>query len=279
MTVLLIVALIAAPAAHAGNDDAKATALLGLAQARSQQLPLLANDAAAGNVDAFRELGATADKIDAVLTRLKHGDPQIGFGGIADRAPLRKNLADVDASWAKLNAEVAKVLAGQRQVSESAAAVDEFDRKLAVLNSRMDEVVKILSERAAPASQAVLASRQMLFADRMQRRAHFVLNGGEEAASAAAGLQRDAQYYGVVLKGLISGNAELNVKAINHPAAHEILSDISKQWDDLAPTVTKLLEAASTLEDTRQAADNIRVESQTFLLKSMPLLLTIGQIR
>jgi twitching motility protein PilJ len=111
----------------------------------------------------------------------------------------------------------------------------------------------------------------MLLADRMQRRVQSILTGGEDAQSAADGLARDSQFYGVVLSGLINGNPDLNIRAMDNANAREILAEINKSWVDLADPVKKLLDAASGLQDVKQAADQASVDSQTMLLKAEPL--------
>ncbi|MBN8888309.1 MAG: methyl-accepting chemotaxis protein [Rudaea sp.] len=253
------------------DRDAQASALVTRIQVLSQQLSRQSNDAAGGNLDAFASLKHTRDTISDLFTRLKNGDARTGMTGYANLPTLKNDFAELDQAWTQLSGDAGKVLDSQEQVLSTAASTDDFNRKTAVLNSRMDEVVKILIERGAPASQVVTASRQMLYADRMQRRAQAIVAGGEDSPSAAAGLQRDSQFYGVVLGGLINGNGDLNIRAIDGASAREILNDINKQWIDLAPSVTKLLEAAPILQTVKQAADKASIDSQTLLFKADPL--------
>ena len=253
------------------NQDAQASALVTRIQVLSQQLSRQSADAAGGNLDAFASLKHTRDTIADLLARLKTGDVRTGMGGYADQATLKSDFAELDQAWNQLSADAAKVLDSQEQVLSTAASTDDFNRKTAVLNSRMDEVVKILTERGGSGTQVMTASRQMLYADRMQRRAQAIQLGGEDSPSAAAGLQRDSQFYGVVLAGLINGNADLNIRALDNANAKEILNDINKQWIDLAPQVTKLFEAAPTLQAVKQAADKASIDSQTLLFKADPL--------
>ena len=253
------------------NQDAQASALVTRIQVLSQQLSRQSNDAAGGNLDAFASLKHTRDTISDLFARLQKGDARTGMRGYAGMENLTKDFAELEQAWTQLSGDAGKVLDSQEQVLSTTANTDDFNRKTAVLNSRMDEVVKILTERNAPAGQVVTASRQMLYADRMQRRAQAIVAGGEDSPSAAAGLQRDSQFYGVVLAGLISGNADLNIRAIDNANAKEILNDINKQWVDLAPQVTKLFEAAPVLQSVKQAADKASIDSQTLLFKADPL--------
>jgi len=253
------------------NQDAQASALVTRIQVLSQQLSRQSADAAGGNLDAFASLKHTRDTIADLLARLKTGDVRTGMGGYADHATLKSDFAELDQAWNQLSADAAKVLDSQEQVLSTAASTDDFNRKTAVLNSRMDEVVKILTERGGSGTQVMTASRQMLYADRMQRRAQAIVAGGEDSPSAAAGLKRDSEFYGLVLAGLINGNADLNIRSLDNANAKEILNDINKQWIDLAPQVTKLFEAAPTLQAVKQAADKASIDSQTLLFKADPL--------
>jgi len=260
------------------NQDAKAAALVTRTQVLSQQLSRQANDAAGGTVDAFGSLKQTRDTIADLVNRLKQGDARTGMQGYAGETTLAADFKELDAAWTQLRDDATKVLDSQQQILGSATTIDDFNRKTAVLNSRMDEVVKILTERTGSTTQVMTASRQMLYADRMQRRAQSIIQGGEDSPTAAAGLQRDAQFYGVVLSGLINGNPDLNIKAMDNAAARDILNDINKQWIDLTPQVTKLLDSASSLQEVKKAVDKASVDSQTLLLKADTLAQHIGDL-
>ena len=283
LVVLLIVAIIVALVdfgflTYNAGQDAKASALVTKIQVLSQQLSKVANDATGGNIDAFKSLEATRNAVDDLLNKLRKGDPSNGMLAYGNSG-VAKEIADLDKAWAPLNTNVTKILDSKEQVLSTAATAADFNGKMPVLNSRMDEVVKILTEKNGSASQVMISSRQMLLADRMQRRVQSILQGGEEAQSAADGLQRDAQFYSAVLAGLISGNPDLNIRAMDNPNAKEILADINKQWGELvSDPVKKLLDSASALQDVKQAADQASIDSQTMLLKAEPLSKGIGDL-
>ena len=81
----------------------------------------------------------------------------------------------------------------------------------------------------------MISSREMLLADRMQRRVQSILQGGEEAQSAADGLQRDAQFYGARANGPDrAAIPTLNIRAMDNANAKEILADINDSWAELS---------------------------------------------
>jgi twitching motility protein PilJ len=284
LVVLLILAILVALVDfgylnYYAGQDAKASTLVTKIQVLSQQLSKVANDAAGGNLDAFKSLEATRNSIDDLLNKLKKGDSSTGMQGYGN-SDVSKEISDLDRAWAPLNTNATKILDSKEQVLSTAGVAADFNGKMPVLNSRMEEVIKILTEKNGSASQVMISSREMLLADRMQRRVQTIREGGEEAQSAADGLQRDAQYYSAVLAGLVNGNPDLNIKAMDNPNARQILTDINQQWTELvSDPVKKILDSASPLQDVKQAADQTSIDSQSMLLKAEPLSKGIGELQ
>ncbi len=285
LVVLLIAAILVAVIdfgwlTYNASQDAKASALVTKVQVLSQQLSTVANAAAGGNIDAFKSLEATRNTIDDLLNKLSKGDKNTGMRGYGEVSGVAKEISDLDKAWQPLNTSATKILDSKEQVLNTAQVAADFNSKMPVLNSRMDEVVKILTDKNGSPSQVMISSREMLLADRMQRRVQTIVQGGEEAQSAADGLQRDAQFYGAVLAGLISGNPDLNIRAMDNPNARQILSDMNTQWTDLVgDPVKKLLDSASALQDVKQAADQTSIDSQTMLLKAEPVAVRLGELQ
>jgi twitching motility protein PilJ len=285
LVVLLIAAILVAVLdfgwlTYNASQDAKASALVTKIQVLSQQLSTVANAAAGGNIDAFKSLEQTRNTVDDLLNKLSKGDKTTGMQGYGDVSGVAKEIGDLDKAWQPLNTNATKILDSKEQVLNTAQVAADFNSKMPVLNSRMDEVVKILTEKNGTSNQVMISSREMLLADRMQRRVQTIVQGGEEAQSAADGLQRDAQLYGAVLAGLISGNPDLNIRAMDNPNARQILSDMNTQWTDLVgDPVKKLLDSASSLQDVKQAADQASIDSQTMLLKADPVAVRLGELQ
>src|SRR6476646_5441211 len=99
------------------GQDAKATALVTKIAVSSQQLSKVANDAAGGNIDAFKTLEATRNSVDDLLTKLKKGDPASGMQtAYANVSGVSKEIADLDKAWAPLNTNATKILDSKEQV-------------------------------------------------------------------------------------------------------------------------------------------------------------------
>ncbi|MGB0134596.1 methyl-accepting chemotaxis protein [Dokdonella sp.] len=255
------------------THDRQASSLTTEIQVASQALTTYAANAAGGNELAFDELAKTTKDIDSFLGYLNKGNakepsPFVGMPAYDAEPGVEKELKDLNNAWAPVLTNATKILDGKSLVLDTATISSEFTSTMPILNSRMNEVVNILTERNGGAGQVYIATRQMLLADRMIRRVQEILQGGEDAQSAADGFNRDAALYRSVLTGLIEGAPALNIKPIDQPNARDILIDVSEQWEQLNEPVGKIIDASTGLQVVKQAADAIFTDSQSVLLKA-----------
>ena len=238
-------------------------------QVLSQSTAKFALESASGNLDSFKELDATRATLDNLIRKLKNGDPDTGMPGYGNAsAGVGPAITALDKSWAQLDGDLTKILRNKELVLDSKQQTDAFTREVPVLDSRMDQVASIVKQGGGSANQTYTVVNQMLLGDRMIRRALEVQTGGEDAQTAADGLARDAQLYGAVLSGLIQGNSEVGVSALPQPAARNILETVNKGWLGVSDPLNKLLAAAPTLVEVKQAANQASVDSQSVLLRA-----------
>jgi twitching motility protein PilJ len=262
------------------GEDRQAIALTTQIQVLSQQTAKFALESSDGNTDSFKELESTRNAIDSAVQRLKKGDPNSGMQPYADNnaTPAGRAVNALDASWKQLDAAISKILSNRAVVLDSGQRAGTLSQQMPLLNSSMEQVVNILQQRNGSAEQMLGTSRQMLSADRIIRRVQEVLQGGDNAQSAADGLSRDAQLYGNVLKGLIEGNPDSGVRPINDANARKILTDMDASWAQLAEPVAKLVSAAGNIADVKRAGNQASLDSQTVLLRANDLSEQIGKL-
>ncbi|MEO8998369.1 MAG: methyl-accepting chemotaxis protein [Rhodanobacter sp.] len=262
------------------GEDRQAIALTTQIQVLSQQTAKFALESSDGNTDSFKELESTRNSIDSAVQRLDKGDPQSGMHAYADNnaTPAGRAASALDASWKQLDADIGKILSNKAVVLDSGQRANTLSQQMPLLNSSMEQVVNILQQRNGSSEQMLGTSRQMLSADRIIRRVQEVLQGGDNAQSAAAGLSRDAQLYGNVLKGLLEGNNDSGVKPIGDANARKILTDMDANWTKLADPVAKLVAAAGNIADVKHAGNQASLDSQTVLLRANDLSEQIGKL-
>ncbi|CAM5313957.1 methyl-accepting chemotaxis protein [Rhodanobacter lindaniclasticus] len=262
------------------GEDRQAVALTTQIQVLSQQTAKFALESADGNVNSFKELESTRNAIDSAVKRLDKGDTNSGMQAYADgnKSPAGRAVTALDAAWAQLDGDIGKILSNKAVVLDSAQRAATISQQMPLLNSSMEQVVNILQQRNGSSEQMLGTSRQMLSADRIIRRVQEVLQGGDNAQSAADGLSRDAQLYGNVLKGLIEGNPDSGVRPISDANARKILTEMDANWAKLADPVAKLSAAAANIADVKRAGNQASLDSQTVLLRANDLSDQIGKL-
>jgi len=262
------------------SEDRQAIALTTQIQVLSQQTAKSALEAANGNAESFNELAANRNSIDSAVQRLIKGDAHTGMPAYDDKNTTLTGRAVValNDSWKQLDGDIGKILSNQAVVTDSGVRANTLAQQMPLLNSSMEQVVNILQQHNGSSDQMLGTSRQMLSGDRIIRRVQEVLQGGDNAQSAADGLSRDAQLYGNVLKGLLEGNSESGVKPIGDPNAKKILTDMTDSWDKLADPLAKLVAAAGNLADVKHAGNQASLDSQTVLLRANDLSEQVGKL-
>ncbi|MBN8726633.1 MAG: type IV pili methyl-accepting chemotaxis transducer N-terminal domain-containing protein [Xanthomonadales bacterium] len=259
------------------RDDRKAVQYTTQIQVLSQQLSKYAAEAAAGNELAFEELESTRTSIGKFVKSLNSGD-ETGMPGYAGAPGVGSELDALTKSWNQLQADASKILSNKDVVLNAHASAKEFTDRLSTLNARMTEVVNILTDRNASAPQVYITSRQMQLADRMGGRVGRILAGGDDTQASAAGLERDSRLYQSVVTGLLEGASELNIKPLDNANAKDIVSDVAGQWASVGGPVTVVLDAATALQEVKDAADASSTDSQGVLLRAGNVALRIDEL-
>ncbi|HEX7769237.1 MAG TPA: type IV pili methyl-accepting chemotaxis transducer N-terminal domain-containing protein, partial [Dokdonella sp.] len=133
------------------EQDRKAVALTTSIQVTSQQLAKYAAEAAGGNELAFQELESTRKNIDTYVRSLNEGD-RSGVPSYKGAPGVGPELDALTKAWAQLQAGAKKILDSKDTVLNASTSAKDFGDKLSALNSRMSEVVNILTDRNASAS-------------------------------------------------------------------------------------------------------------------------------
>ncbi|MFO7763941.1 MAG: methyl-accepting chemotaxis protein [Wenzhouxiangellaceae bacterium] len=229
-------------------------------QVRAQQLAKAAGEAAVGNFDAFDELAVTRDIITESIDQLRNGNPETDLP--PSPSAVNDSLSTLQEIWQGIDAEAERILSRSQLVLDLADAAAEFSTNIPQLQSLSDEAVRLMIQTGTPTSQIYLASRQLVLADRMLRRVGEILGGGGGAISAADAFSREAELFDQVLQGLLLGNEELNIQAVQNQEVLDALAEIQPVFEEVKIDVDTILAGSSDLFEVRDAADEIFLDSQ-----------------
>ncbi len=229
----------------------------------SQQLAKSASEAATGKAGAFKDLRQARAEFERRLNILRSGDPQTGLP--PSPAILGPRLDTLQAQWDIQRKQVDSMLGSEQTVLSLHQLSGALADTIPQLQVENEEIVDILIERGAPASQVVVAQRQALLAERILSAINKILTGDEAAVQAADSFGRDASLYGRVLKAMREGNASMGIAKITDPEAVGRLNEANKLFEFVAGNVDEILATSPELLQVRSAVGQIYSGSQALL--------------
>ncbi len=225
----------------------------------SQQLAKLASQAGRGDIKAFPKLQKDRDEFDTTLQW--HVTEAAGLG----------MMHDLDDTWRKYKANIDTILKRRDVVTNMRSLVGAINEQIPNLLAVSDEVVTIMAEQGAPPDQVYIAARQLMLTQRISGNVNRVLNGGEEAITAADRFGRDAALFGRVVEDMLRGNPNLGIKRIAHPESRAKLKDVQTLFKELRNQVGAILERSPEMFQVSDAAESV-LSSSALLLQQVEAL-------
>ncbi len=229
-------------------------------QVTSQQLAKSAGEAAAGNLDAFLELGTSRGAIATAMGKLRPASVRT-YLPPAPRAiamPMKK----LNLSWDRMSTNASSILEREKLILDLATARKIVQENIPGIQKNTDTSISALTRSGAPTNQLVFASRQLVLADRILRRVSEVLRGGSDAVKAAESLARERLQFEQVLTALLRGNSQLGVTRVRNAGALQSLGKVRTLFENIKPQIDIILDSSSDLFEVRGAADEIFLGSR-----------------
>lgn len=215
----------------------------------SQELAKLASQAARADIRAFAKLQKDRNEFDETLSW--HITEAAGLG----------MMTELEPTWIKYRSSIDTILKSRKVVTNMRSLISAINERIPNLLAVSDEVVTIMAEQGAPPDQIYIATRQLMLTQRISSNVNRVLDGGEEAITAADRFGRDAALFGRVVEDMLRGNRNLGIKRISHPESREKLKAVQALFRELRTQVGSILERSPEMFQVSDAAETILVTS------------------
>lgn len=219
----------------------------------SQQLAKLASQAARGDIKAFPPLQKDRNAFDETLEW--HISEAAGLG----------MMFELEDTWLKYKTNIDIILKRREVVSNMRSLIGAINDQIPNLLAVSDEVVTIMAEQGAPPDQIYIATRQLMLTQRISSNVNRVLEGGEEAITAADRFGRDAALFGRVVEDMLRGNRNLGIKRITHPESREKLKAVQTLFKELRGQVGAILERSPEMFQVSGASEKVLATSGLLL--------------
>ena len=252
MMVLLVVSVIAmgvmyGQVARHEARDRQFIADIGEQRVLAQQIAKDAQLAARGHLDVFPRLQQERDRFQQILQRQEQMMPAEG----------RSHLQELKTAWTRMRMNVDTILQRREVVATMRDYIASINEQIPTLLALSDEVVAAMTEQQAPADQVYIATRQLMLTQRISTNVNRVLEGGEEAITAADRFGRDAALFGRVVEDMLKGNKAMGIRKVSDPTSRAKLLEVRKLFAEIRKQVSGILEKSPGMFEVSAAADDI----------------------
>jgi twitching motility protein PilJ len=227
----------------------------------SQRLPLTAQQSVLGNVGAFKKLAEGKAAFQSTLTSLVDGDDEVPATG----SSARDSLAKVTEQWKKIDPQVSQILSQQKNL----VALNENVKRINALSIDLQEVSEQLTSQLADSGMGVRdvsrANHLVMLSQRLPKNANLLLSADLIDPEVVLQLEKDTTSFRDTVQALMEGAASSNEDSLM------TLEDLGTNMGDMVEAVGEVLANTQSLLQSKEAAKNLFVSSDT-LLKDTELL-------
>lgn len=224
-------------------------------QVLGQKIAKYALESSAGDQASFDRLRKSRDRFMTLIDELKDGAPQVGLPATPER--MLEPLRDTENRWLALRAYVDEILLNQNAILSIREFVDVINRVVPRLQQVSEEVVAILVRTKADQSQIFVATRQLMLAQRLQENVNRVLDGGTQTALSIDQFSKDADRFGRVLNGMLTGDSGLKVDRVDDNRAEVKLAEAAKLFRTISDHVAEIIELVPNVLPALEAVGEV----------------------
>ncbi len=220
-----------------------------------QKITKYALESSAGDQAAFQRLRDSRDRFSVLVEELKNGVPGIGLP--PSPASMAEPLHELENRWLALRAYVDDILLNQNAILSIREFVDVINKSVPELQKVSEEVVRILVRANADQQQVYVATRQLMLAQRLGENVSRVLEGGTRTPLAIDQFSQDAERFGRVLNGMLTGDNTLDIARVSDADAEARLAEASKLFRSVQDHVAEIIEAAPAVLPALEATGEV----------------------
>ncbi len=229
----------------------------------SQQISNSALEAATGTPEAFALLQRERNDFQQRWDYLVEGRDETGLPSAPNA--LSAEMARLQANWDTVRRNADAIIASEATVISLHEVAATLADTVPQLQVEYEDIVDVLIESGASASQVSIAQRQSLLAERILGSVNRVLVGDADSVMAAESFSRDASLFGRVIEAMLLGNESMGITRVTDEDAIVRLNEAATLFRFVSDSVDEILLTSPELSLVRQAANAIFVDSQDLL--------------
>lgn len=227
----------------------------------AQEISTYSREASQGKQASFPLLDSKRKEMDQAFLRLKNGDADLP----KLESLLPEDVKDLGVVWQRVNSSSETIISNRDRVLLLYEGANTLKASIPELQKKYDGVVDVLVDGGGASDQIAEAQRQTLRAERIARNIDKMLAGGSEADGVVEQVSEDAKEFGVVLNGMLNGDAANGIRRVNDESARKSLEEIAALFELIAISVEDMSGASPDLGKVRDSAAKIVIDAPSLM--------------
>lgn len=226
------------------SESAKQLESSGAALTQSQRLARAMNAALLGEKETFANVRSSADALKAEVEVLRQTTPPAGAQPLLDKIG-----PEIDSSVKNANLLVKQ----EGVLTTTAQQLTDINRQTDALLDSAETLTSLLLQERAPSGNINAASQLAVLTQRIGKSANAFLSLQGVRPEAVFTLGKDLSTFNDLSKGLLNGNADLQLTAISEPQARQQLQSLIQNYAKTEAETRTLLANLPALASAREA--------------------------
>jgi twitching motility protein PilJ len=241
-------------------------------QLLSLRVANLTQQAASGDTDAFKYLEETRDRLARDLALLSGGGTRKGFDLPAPTGQEELMLRRIGEIWQSVDEQVQRVRSQQGNLTQLRRQEDLIEKS----GTRVLSLSQSLSNRAVDKQEDFRAAAwtRQLYADVLNfdlLDARSLVSTDQPTPQVALQLAKNVGSFARTVKGLLDGDPEAGVTALENPVNRDTAADLLKAVSGLKVSIDHIVKNMEGLAQAKQAARDVSKGTQEMLGKLVVL--------
>lgn len=219
----------------------------------TQDINVSSREAFSGDELAFDALEVSRKQFPSQLNVLRNGRQDLASPGKS----MTGYIAEIDKDWAKVSGDVDAILAARQRILFVRDVSHNLNSNIKSIQAHYADLVDILGDSRVSGATLLAAQQQLWLIERIGRNIDRILEGGQDAATAAEEFKQDALMFQRNMEGMRDGDRARDISRLKGRDAIETLDVADKLYAQISGSVTEIYEAHEELIRAAQAANAV----------------------
>jgi twitching motility protein PilJ len=241
-------------ARDAGNDEQYLKQVTNL-RLGAQQVTQHSLRAANGISDGFSKVDQTRKAFQDSLSLIENGNPHTWMPGTPQE--VNAFVEKLNQTWKKSDSLINDLLKNREVVVALYERYDELSNVTKDLESNTEAMIKALESINPTPAQMLVATRQLMFLERIGNNVRRSFGGDKTAMDAEQQLGDDVAAFSEALEALRSGDQALNLPPLNHPSVQQTIDNLLSQFQEKMQSIEGFFDVSEQLFSTKDSANDL----------------------